>query len=147
MLQLKIEQALRESLKAKEVEKISALRFLLSKIKNAQIEKKAELTEDEILSVISKEVKERDEAIEMYKKGGREDLVKKEEACKKILQEYLPAQASDEEIKKAIDEVLGEVAENPNFGQVMGKVMGKLKGRADGKRVASIVKHQISSTK
>lgn len=143
MLQTKIEEALKKSLKEGEVERVSTLRLLLSKIKNAQIEKKGDLSDDEVLVIIKREVKERDEAIGLYKKGKRDDLVKKEKAEKKILQQYLPKQASDEEIEKTIDEVLKELPENPNFGQVMGRVMGELSGKADGKRVSALVSGKL----
>lgn len=146
MLQTKIEEALKKSLKRGEIERISTLRLLLSKIKNAQIEKRAGLSDDEILAIIRGEVKERDEAAELYKKGKRDDLAKKEETEKKILQQYLPKQASDREIENIIGEALKGLPENPNFDQVMGQVMGKLSGKADGKRVSEIVSQKLKAS-
>lgn len=157
MLQKKIEEELRNSLKSRDTEKASTLRLLVSQIKNARIEKKADLTDEEVLGIIKREIKGRDEAVELYKKGGREDLVKKEESEKVILQKYLayrpclptgrqaglPKELSEEEIGKAIDEVLGKAGESPNFGQVMGRVMEKLKGKAGGKRVSQLVKERL----
>jgi len=143
MLQEKIEKALKESLKKKQEVVASTLRLLLSAIKNAQIEKRGELSDEEILKIIKREVKSRDEAVELYKKAGRDELVEKEEAEKKILQEYLPEELSNEEIEKVVDEVLKTAGDSPNFGQVMGQVMGRFKGRANGKKVAELVKEKI----
>jgi len=144
MLKTKIEEVLKEALKNKDESKASTFRLLLSAIKNAEIDKRGKLDDGEVLAIIKKAVKERDEAIELYKKGDREELAEKEEQEKKILQEYLPKEASDEEIKKAVDGVLKASGESPNFGQVMGVVMGELKGQADGKRVAEIVKEKLN---
>jgi len=99
MLQEKLEKALKESLKKKQEVATSTLRLLLSAIKNAQIEKKGDLSDEEILAVIKREVKARDEAIELYKKAGRDELAEKEEVEKKILQKYLPEELPDEKIE------------------------------------------------
>lgn len=146
MLQAKIEKALWDSLKKKKAVRVSTLRLLVSQIKNVRIEKKADLTDEEVVAIIKREIKARDEAIELYKKGGRDDLVKKEEVEKQILQAYvsaMPGQFSDKEVQKVIDEILEKTPENSNFGQIMGKVMAEVGGKADGKKVSQLVKERL----
>lgn len=123
------------------MESIATLRLLQSALHNKKIELLRDLEDEEVLDVIRKEAKKRKEAIEAYEKGGREDLRKKEESELKILEKYLPAELSDEELKKIAREVVLEVGKN--FGSVMGKIMGKVGGRADGGRVSNIVKEVI----
>jgi len=129
-------------LKNKKEMLVSTLRLLLAEVHNLEIEKKGKLTEDDVLGLIRKEVKKRKEAILAYKKGKREDLVKKEEKELAILNEYLPQPMSKEELEKIVEDVIGEMkAKGPqDFGQVMGQVMGKVKGRADGSLVSELVK-------
>jgi hypothetical protein len=145
-LENKIKEDLKASLKERDELRSSVLRLLLSDIKNASIEKRAELSDEEIIEVISRSVKKRKDSIESYKRGGREDLVKKEEDELKILQVYLPEQMSEEEIEKLVEETISEVgASSPaEFGKVMEKVMGKAKGKAEGKTASRIVKEKLS---
>jgi uncharacterized protein YqeY len=117
--------------------KLSTIRLLLSEIKNAEILKKGALSDDEVVDVIQRQVKRRKEAIEQYRKGGREDLAEKEEKEATILSSYLPEQLSDEEIIDLIKEAIKETGATSvkDTGRVMGTLMPKVRGKADGKRV------------
>jgi len=106
------------------------------------------LTDDELLGVVTREVKTRRESVEAFRKGGREDLATKEESEIAILQEYLPQALSEEEIRSLVDE--GIAATGATSARDMGKVMGWLsprtRGRADGKRVSELVAQSLART-
>jgi uncharacterized protein YqeY len=138
----KIKTDLKEAFRAKEELRISTLRLLLSEIHNRQIEKQAELSDEDVVGVIRRGIKQRQEAIEAYQKGKREDLVKKEQTELSILSKYLPQQIPPKELEKIVKETISEVgASGPgDFGKVMGAVMGKVKGKAEGGVVAEVVK-------
>ena len=137
-----IQKQVIEAMKAKDTVRVSTLRMLSSELKNAKIEKGSDLTEEDELKVIKKEAKKRRDAIEAYEKAGNSGLADKEKAELKILEEYLPEQLSDEEVKKMVLEAISQTgASSPSeMGKVMGVVMGKVAGRADGQRVSAMVK-------
>lgn len=143
----RIQQDLKKALKEKEAIKLSTLRFLLSAIRNREIElkKRGKLTDKEITGVIRQQVKQRQESIEAYRTGKREDLASKEEEEMKILNTYLPQELSSEELEKIINQTIKEVkASGPaDFGKVMGQVIKKAKGRVEGKMVAELVKGKL----
>jgi uncharacterized protein YqeY len=146
----KIKKDLQEAQKAKEELKVSTLRLLLGAIKNFEIAKQGTsyvASDEEIASVVKKEVRQRKEAIEQFKAGGRNDLVEKETKELEILQKYLPEQLSEEEIQKLVDEKIKETgARSPaDIGKVMGVLSGELKGKADMSLVSSIVKRSLGS--
>lgn len=122
--------------------KLSVIRMVRSSLKNAEIDKKSELTEEEVLDVIAREVKKRRDSLDEYLKVGREDIANglKEEV--EILMEYLPEQLSEPEIRALVKDVVDEVKPTgpKDMGKVMGKLMPKVKGKADGKLVNQIVK-------
>lgn len=138
----KLRADLGRALKQKKSLKVGTLRLLLAEIHNKELEKQAELTGEEVLAVIRKEVKKRKEAIEAYKQGKRDDLVQKESQELEVLEKYLPQEISSKELEKIVKETMGEMGEvgEKDFGKVMGSVMGKVKERADGKTVAEKVK-------
>lgn len=153
MLLEKIQSDLKEALKAKDEVEISTLRFLLSSIHNREIELRVEkktLTDEEVIKVIQRQVKERKESIEAFKEGKREDLVKKEQKELRILSNYLPQQSAswrtEKEMKKMVEDVIKEIgATGPSdFGKVMGAVMSKVKGQTNGITVAKLVKEQLA---
>lgn len=148
MLLEKIKTDLKTALKEKDEVTISTLRFLLAGIHNKEIElkKRGKLTDEEVVAVIRQQIKQRQESIEAYKKGKRDDLVEKEKKELGILSKYLPQQPSSKELEKIIKETIEEVgAKGPaDFGKVMGAVMGKVKGRAEGKIVAETVKKLLT---
>jgi uncharacterized protein YqeY len=141
-----IQEDLKRSMKAKDGNRVSVLRFLLSSIQNREIEKKEALDDDEVLAEISSSAKRRRESIEAFKEGDRADLVEKEEAELAILQEYLPEQLSPDEIRGVVEEVVKAVgaASASDLGKVMKELMPRLRGRADGKLVNEIVRQVLS---
>lgn len=145
-LKEKINADLLTAMKAKEEVKLGALRMLKASIMKFEVsgDKKMEATDDSVLQIIGKEVKQRKDSIEAYKKGGREDLAVKEEAEMKILQSYLPAQMSEEELKTLISRTISQTgATVKDFGKVMGTVMAQAKGKADGGTVTRLVKEML----
>jgi hypothetical protein len=136
----------KKALKEQDKEKLSVLRGLKSAIKNKQVALRQDLTDDQIMGVISSEIKKGKEAIEKFGQGSRQDLVKKEEAEIKILSKYLPPQLSTEEIKGLLTQVIEEIsASGPkDLGRVMKSVMAKLAGRADGREVNSIARELLT---
>lgn len=151
-LLIRIEQEFKDALKNQELLKLSVLRLLKTALKNFQIEKRTkgetdQLTDDEIIKVIKKEIKKREEAIVSFQQGERPDLVEKEQKELIILKDFVPADLTDEEIKKIINQIITENNLSPakDFGQIMKLVMVGVGSRADGKRVSLLVKEQISS--
>lgn len=142
-----IKSDLAKALKSAQKEKTGALRFLLAEIHNAEIEKQAELSDEETMAVIRHLGKQRKESIEGFKKGGRDDLVKKEEAELSLLNNYLPQKISAEELEKIVDRAIAQVgAKNPaDLGKVMSAVMEAVSGRAEGAEVAGLVRQKLSS--
>ena len=142
----KIQADLNQALKDRNELVVSTLRLLLSEIHNQEIEKKADLTEEEIIGIIQKEVKKRKESIEAYQRGKRDDLVKKEKEELAILNKSLPRQLSSKELETIIQLVIKKVGASglSDFGKVMGEVMTKAKGRAEGKVVSEAVKKTLS---
>ncbi len=147
MLFEQIRRELDLAVKERHEDKLRTLRFLIAEINNLVIAKyppdkgglpKAGLPDEDVISVVGKLVKTHKESIEAFKAGNRQDLVSKEEKELAILEDYLPAQMSEEEIKKIVEEVKAGGA--TDFGQIMKEAMGRLKGKADGSLVAKIVK-------
>jgi len=138
----KLEQDMKESLKNKEESRLSTIRLLRSQIKNREIDKKAALTDEEIIEAIQKEIKQRREIIPDMERASRQDLIKQVNEEIAILEGYLPAQLSPQELKQIVDEVVKEVgASSPrDMGKVMGALMSRVKGKADGKMVSELVK-------
>jgi uncharacterized protein len=142
----KLEEEMVTAAKAKDKIRLSAVRMLKTALHNKEIDLIRPLNENEVLQVLSSMIKQRKDSIEQFAKGGRTDLVEKEEAELKILQEFMPAQISEEEvdaiIKKTIEEA-GAVSVK-DMGKVMKILMPKLTGTADGKIVGEKVKAFLS---
>lgn len=138
---------LRTALKASESAKVSILRMAKAALKNRQIEKGRELTDDEIISVISSMVKQGREAQEQFSAAGRVDLARKEEQEVAILQAYLPQQLGLDELDRIILDAIKEAsATTPqDMGKVMRVLMPRIKGAADGKYVNQRVKELLES--
>lgn len=126
--------------------KVSTLRLLLSEIKNAEIAKGGSLSDEDLVIVVQREVKKRKEAAEGFRKGGREEQAQTEEAELAVLQGYLPAQLSNDQLTKIVEDTINELGANStaDMGKVMGVVMGKVAGKADGGPVSSLVKERLS---
>lgn len=133
--------------KSQDQKTAQVLTMVRSAIKNKEIEKKDKLSDDEVLAIVGKEMKQRQDAIAQYEKGGRQDLADAEKAEIEILKKYLPAQLSEEKIEEIVNQVIDKVkASSPaDMGKVMGQVMPQLKGKADGSVVQKIVRQKLSS--
>lgn len=145
MLIDQIKSELNTALKEKNEIKVSTLRFLISGLNNKFIELQGELTDEDVLGVIAKQVKERKESIVAYTSAGRNELAQKEEAEMAILSTYLPQQLTSQEVEKVVDEVISQTNASglADFGKVMGAVMAKLKGQTDGNIVSELVKKKL----
>ena len=144
-----IQNDLRESLRNKDEIKVSTLRLLIGAIKNFAIEKESTSyipTDEEILEVIRKEAKKRKESIEQFEAGGRNELVEKETKELQILESYLPAQMSEKEVEKIIEQKIQELGATSaaEIGKVMGTLSQELKGKADMGFVSSIVRKKLT---
>ena len=136
---IQISEECKQALLSREALKLSVLRMLLSELNYKKIDIQRELTDEDIISVIRKEVKKRQEAIESYIAGGRKDQAEQEAQEKVILEKYLPTLMSEDEIKKQIAEIK-EISGLTDFGQIMRIVSPVFKGKADGSLVAQLVR-------
>ena len=147
MLREKIADEMRAAMKAREQARVATLRMLMTAIKNAEVEKLHELSDDEVLDVIGREAKRRRESIDAFEKGGRADLVEKETTELNVLEAYLPDKLSDEALTALVDQALAETgASSPKqMGEVMKALMPKIRGRADGAQVSALVKAKLGA--
>ncbi|BAP85709.1 hypothetical protein LOOC260_111700 [Paucilactobacillus hokkaidonensis JCM 18461] len=136
---------MKTAMKAKDKPTLSVVRMLKSAVMNEQINLGHDLTPEDELSVLSRELKQRKDSMAEFDKGGREDLVASTSAEIKVVEKYMPAQLSEEDVKKIVQETVTEVGAQSmaDFGKVMGAVMPKLKGQADGKIVNQSVKQLL----
>jgi uncharacterized protein YqeY len=142
----KLIEDLKQAVRQGDERRRSTLRLVIAAVKNAEIEKRHELDEGELLAIIAKEAKQRRESIAEFKTGGRQDLVDQEEAELQVLLAYLPEQLSREEIEAKARQTIEEVgATGPaQMGEVMRRLMPLMKGRADGKLVSQVVKELLA---
>ena len=147
MLKDKIKEDLKNAMKERDEVRVRTLRMINAAIKNFEVEKMKEADDEDVIGILQKEAKKRREAIEEYRKAGREDLAKDEEAELKVIEEYLPKQMSEDEIRALAMKIISEVgAKSPrDLGKVMKEIMPKVKGRADGKVVNRIVRELLES--
>ena len=133
---------MKEAMKNKEKDRLAVIRMVRGAIRQQEIDGQKELGEEDVIAVISKEVKMRRDSIEEFQKGGREDLVEKTQAEIDVLLPYLPAQLSEDEVRELVKAAVEQTgaATPKDMGKVMGVLMPKVKGRADGKMVNTIVK-------
>jgi uncharacterized protein YqeY len=132
--------------KAQDRERLAALRLLLDALNKEAKEARGTLDEQREIAVLKRERKRRAEAADAYRKGGREELAAGEEAEARMIEEYLPAEISDEELEGLIADALSETgaASQKEMGKVMSAVMAKAGGRADGRRVSELVRSRLS---
>lgn len=149
MLKDKIQDDLKSAMISKDEEKLSTIRMLKSAIQYFEIQKGGsgyEATDEDVVEVIGREVKKRKESIVLYEKGERQELADKEKREMNFLSQYMPAQLSNEEVEKLVEEAISQT--NASSMQDMGKVMGmlspKIKGKADGGIVSSLVRERLS---
>lgn len=147
MLEEKIANDYKEAMKSKDTVKSSTLSFLRSQMKYAMIEKRSEKFEDsDVIVVIKKQIKQRQDSIEQFNKGNRQDLVEKEEKELAILKGYLPEEISDGELKNLIEGAIKEAGASSikDMGNVMKIILSRVAGKADGKRVSDMVKIKLT---
>lgn len=150
MLRDDINNDLKEAMKAKNERAVSTLRMVNAVLKNADIEArgtgKPALSDAEVLAVLQKMIKQRQESVELYKKGGRDDLVAQEEAEIAIISGYLPKQMSESEVKAAIEAAVAETgaSDMKDMGKVIGVLRGKYAGRMDMAKASALVKAQLA---
>ncbi|MFZ5826091.1 MAG: GatB/YqeY domain-containing protein [Bacillota bacterium] len=125
--------------------RLETIRFLRAAIKNAEIDKHGPLTDEDILGIITKQVKQLKDSVAEFEKGGRQDLVEKAQAEIAVLADYLPEQLGEDEVRDLARQIIAEVgAQGPkDMGKVMGPLVARTKGRADGKMVQQIVKELL----
>lgn len=146
-LQEQISAALKDAMRAKDEVKMATLRLVLTAIKNREKEARSLLEDQEVISVITTQIKQRRESIEQYRQADREDLAQREESELQILQGYMPEQVSEEEISNTLDEIIAEVGavSMKDMGKVMKAAMAKLAGKAEGGAINAMVKEKLSS--
>lgn len=138
---------MKQAMKNKDKEKLSVIRMLKASIQNESIKLgKSELLEDEDLTILSRELKQRKDSLQEFKSAGRDDLVEKLEMEIKIIQEYMPAQLTDEELAVIVQETIQETgaSSKKDMGKVMSAVMPKVKGKADGARINKLVQELLN---
>ena len=150
MLRDDINNAVKDAMRAKAERKLSTLRMVNSTIKNADIEARGQgkpaLSDDDVLGVLQKMIKQRQESVELYQKGGRADLVKQEQEEIAIISGYLPKQMSDDEMKAAIEAAVKETgaAGMKDMGKVIGVLRGKYAGQMDMAKASGMVKARLA---
>ena len=146
-LQEQISAALKDAMRARDEVKMATLRLVLTAIKKREKEARSLLEDQEVISVITTQIKQRRESIEQYRQAGREDLAQREESELQILQGYMPEQVSEEEISNTLDEIIAEVgaASMKDMGTVMKAAMAKLAGKAEGGAINAMVKEKLSN--
>lgn len=144
-LTAQIESDLTTALKTREQEKLDALRLVRAALKNEQISLGHELVDEEVQKVLSRLIKQRKEAADHYRAGGRAESALKEEREAKLIQAYVPTQLADAELEAIVRETITEIdaSGSRDFGKVMSQVMAKTKGQADGNRVATLVRSEL----
>ncbi|WP_188206198.1 GatB/YqeY domain-containing protein [Alkalibacillus aidingensis] len=142
----RLNEDMKQAMRNKEKDKLNVIRMIKSSLQNEAIKKRdGELTEEEELQVLTREVKQRKDSLQEFKSANREDLVEKTEQELALIEGYLPEQLSDEELQQVIDETIQEIGatSKQEMGQVMSAVMPKVKGKADGSKVNQMVLKQL----
>jgi uncharacterized protein YqeY len=145
-LKREIEEKLKESIKRQEKEKVTVFRLLLTNLKNKEVEKRRSLTEEEFYGVVKSLVRQHQESIESFKKGGRTDLVEAEQRELEILESLLPRPLTEAELEKAVEEGIKEVGakDRKDMGKVIKLIIERYPGRVDGKTLSEMVLKRLS---
>ncbi|MBE3554617.1 MAG: GatB/YqeY domain-containing protein [Thermicanus sp.] len=142
----RLNQDLKEAMKDKDSFRLSVIRMLKSSLKNEEINRSKSLSEEEELSVLTRELKMRLDSLQEFERAGRKDLIDKAQREIAIVKSYLPEELSEEELRQMIQEVISQVGatSKKEMGKVMANLMPKVTGRADGKRVNQLVQEYLS---
>ena len=137
---------MKEAMKSKDSVKLGTIRSVISAVKNQEIDLKKELSEEEILTIVSREVKKRKEAAVLYEKGNRPELKDKEIQEMKILQTYLPEQVSEKDLRRRIQEVIAETGAEgmKDFGKIMKTLVPEFKGKADNSLIKELANEYLN---
>ncbi len=146
-LQERLSEDLKDAMRQKDETRRSTIRFIRAAVQNQEIDKREALSDDEIIGVLSRLVRQHQESIVEFKKADRHDLVGKEEAELRIIREYMPEQISEEDLAQLAREAISQTgASGPSdMGKVMGILMPQVRGRADGSQVSSVVRKLLSA--
>ncbi len=150
MLKEQIDEDLKTGMKAHDAVAVSTLRMLMSAIMYSKIDRnqdRNDVSDQDVVEVVQKEVKKRRESIDLYRKGGREEQAIQEEKEIEVLQKYLPEQMSEENVQKIVKEAIAETGASgmADMGRVMSVVMGKVRGQADGSVVSAVVREELGT--
>ena len=145
-LKEKLLSNIKEAMKSKDSVKLGTVRGVISAVKNQEIDLKKELSEEEILTIVSREVKKRKEASVLYEKGNRPELKDKEIQEMKILQTYLPEQVSEKDLRHRIQEVIAETGAEgmKDFGKIMKTLVPEFKGKADNSLIKELANEYLN---
>ncbi|MFB5762725.1 GatB/YqeY domain-containing protein [Paenibacillus medicaginis] len=137
----RLNEDMKQAMKSKDKFKLSTIRMVRSTIKNLEIELKRDLDDNELLDILSREIKQRKDALQEFEKAGRDELAESNKAEIELLSQYLPVQLTEEEIKVIVQQTIQETgaSSKADMGKVMAALMPKVKGRADGKLVNQAV--------
>lgn len=141
----RLESDIKVAMKARDAGRLEAMRYLLSEIRKVGINERRDPNDDDALAVVGKLIKQGQESVEMFQKGGREDLVAKEELGMVVCRTYLPPQLSPEELDELVKDAIAETspAGMKDLGKVMKALLPRVKGRADGKVVNAVVREKL----
>ena len=145
-LKARITEDMKAAMRAKESQRLTAIRMLLAAMKQKEVDERVELTDADVLAIVEKLIKQRRDSISQFQAASRQDLVDNETFELDLLQAYLPAQLSEEDISRAIDSAIGETgaAGAKDMGKVMGLLRGRLAGQADMSKVSGLVKARLA---
>jgi uncharacterized protein YqeY len=145
-LRVQIKDDIKVAMKAKDVKKRDALRLLDSAMKQIEVDERKELSNDDVIAIIMKQIKQRNDSVTQYKDARRDELAQKELDEIAIYEPYLPAQLSDEELEAALKEIIEKVSATSmkDMGKVMGMAKSTIGSQADGKRINECVKSLLS---
>ncbi|MEY4479610.1 MAG: hypothetical protein RLZZ267_288 [Bacillota bacterium] len=141
----RLNEDMKAAMKSGEKFKLSVIRMIRASLKNIEIDQRRELTEQDVLDVLNREVKQRKDAAIDFEKAGRDDLVEQLNKELEVILDYLPQQLTEEEIKAIVEQTIAEVgvSSKAEMGKLMGALMPKVKGLADGKLVNTIVQQSL----
>jgi uncharacterized protein YqeY len=142
----RLQSDLKDAMKAKDVFKRETIRFLMSALKQVEVDERRELSDDDIYKIIQKSIKQREDAASQYKEAGREDLEEKETNEANLLKEYLPKQLDESDLKEIISSIISESGASgmKDMGSVIKLTMAKVGAGADGKTVSWLVKSLLN---
>ncbi|MCG7871613.1 MAG: GatB/YqeY domain-containing protein [Candidatus Thiodiazotropha lotti] len=146
MLKQRIQDDVKTAMKAKDKDRLGTLRLITAAIKQREVDERAELDDSQVLAILDKMIKQRRDSVEQYESAGRQELADQEKSEIAIIEDYLPAGLSDEEVASMIESAIQEVgaAGMQDMGKVMGKLKPQMQGRADIGKVSGLVKQKLA---